>query len=140
MDMKEAKAAAMEAAKAKGQKMTPDQIKMLDSQMAMGMSMVANIRMNVVVSKGGTYTMTTTGGPGAQKPQAEEGTWTVKGNQVTFSGKKAGPGPKTLVGTLSPNGKTITFDVSKQAKEQAAKNGAPKGMKSPSVSIVFSKN
>ena len=140
MDMKEAKAAAMSAAKSQGKSMTPEQVKMMDQQMAMGMSMVANIRMNVVVSKGGTYTMTTTGGPGAQKPQAEEGTWVVKGNKVTLSGKKATMGPKTLVGTLSPNGKTITFDVSKQAKDQAAKGGAPKGMKTPSVTIIFTKN
>ncbi|MEI7575287.1 MAG: hypothetical protein WCK51_00210 [Armatimonadota bacterium] len=140
MDMKEAKAAAIKAAEAGGKKMTPEQVKMMDQQMAMGMSMVSGIRMNAVLMKGGKYTMTTTGGPGAQKPQTEEGTWTMKGNQVTMTGSKSSKGPKTLVGTLSSNGKTITFDVSKQAQEQASKSGAPKGMKTPSVSIVFTKN
>ncbi len=140
MDMKEAKAAAIKAAESKGKKMTPEQIKMMDQQMAMGMTMVANIRMNVVMEKGGKYSMTTTGAPGSQKAETETGTWTLKGNQITLSGSKQGKGPKTVVGTLSANGRTITVDLSKVAKEQAAKQGAPQGMKAPSVTLVFTKN
>lgn len=140
MDMKEAKASAIKAAEANGKKLTPEQVKMMDSQMSMGMAMVSGIRMNAVVMKGGKYTMTTTGAPGEQKPKAEEGTWTVKGNQVTLTGNKSSMGPKSLVGTLSANGKTITFDMSKVAKDQAGKQGAPKGMKMPSVTLVFTKN
>lgn len=140
IDMKAAKEQAIAQASKGGKKLTPEQIKMMDQQMAMGMSMVTAIRMNAVIEKGGKYTMTTTGGPGSQKPEVETGTWTQKGNQITMTGSKSSKGPKTLVGTLSGNGKTITFDVSKQAKDQAAKNGAPKDFKTPPVTIVFTKN
>lgn len=125
---------------AKSGKMTPEQKKMVESQMTMASTMLAAMRMNVEFQKGGKYTMTTTGAPGMQKPETETGTWSIKGNQVTMTGSKSGKGPKTVVGTLSGNGKTITVDLTKQAKEQAAKSGAPKDAKVPPVTIVFTKN
>lgn len=140
MDMKEAKASAIKMAESKGKKMTPEQIKMMDQQMAMGASMVSGIRMNVVFEKGGKYSMTTTGAPGSQKPETETGTYTLKGNTITLTGSKQGKGPKVVSGTVSANGKTINVDLSKVAKAQAGKNGAPQGMKIPSVTLVFTKN
>jgi len=118
----------------------PEQKKMVEQQMAMASTMLAAMRMNVDFQKGGKYTMTTTGTPGSQKAESETGTWTIKGNQVSMTGSKSGKGPRTVVGTLSSNGKTITVDLTKEAKAQAAKSGAAKDTKVPPLTIVFTKN
>ena len=119
--------------------MKPEQQKMIKSQMGMAKSMLAAMVFKMELKKDGTYTMTTSGAPGQKGDKAETGKWTLKGNTITVTGSKSGQGPKVLTGTVSGNGKTITFDISKVAKEQATKQGAPKGTNVPSMTMIFTK-
>lgn len=122
------------AAQMKG--MTPEKRKQAEPFIAMAMQAIKNMKVTLQVNKDGTFTSTTVGAPGAKGPQTDKGRWTLKGNQLTMTGDKKDKGPNSLVGTVSSNGKTIVFDMTKIAKASAGANAS----KVPSTKMIYTKN
>ena len=114
--------------------MTPEQSKQIESGMKMGMDAVKNAVFDLTIAKDGTYTMKTPALMG-QASREEKGKWTLKGNKITMNDPKAASGPKSITGTLSADGKTITIDMTQAAQA----NAKGSGMTPPKTTMIFKK-
>jgi len=93
--------------------MTAEQKKQMEPMIAQQKEALKKASINFVFKKGGTYTATSVGMPGAAKPST--GKWTLKGSTLTIvpdpkEGQMAS-GPKSMSGEVAPTGKVITFSV-----------------------------
>lgn len=91
----------------------PEQQKAMVKQIADQMKKVA-IALTVKGNK--TYVMTISGAPmQSQKSQTQEGTWSQSGDKITFTNKPNAKEPnqpkQPLSGTITKNGKTLTFQI-----------------------------
>lgn len=87
--------------------------------MAQQMKMLASVRMNLTMNSNNTFTIVTPpmqAGGQTMPASTSTGTWSVKGNQVTFTTKKsnntevkAGTQGSVQTMTLSADGKTMTL-------------------------------
>ncbi len=82
------------------------------AQMDQGMAKLKKTVISITFKGNKTFSATTSGMPGQDKPQ--NGTWTQSGNTVTLTGTNKGPDgkahPQTF--TLSKDGKTLSTAVS----------------------------
>jgi hypothetical protein len=112
--------------------MVAQQIKMLDQTE----KMMGKATISLELKKDHTLSITQTMNG---KAQSDKGKWTQMGNKVKMFGfSNASQGPKDMTGAISPNGKSIFFDLTDEMKKEAAKKGAPPGF-SGKMSINFTK-
>jgi len=105
--------------KDKAAKATPDQKKQAEQILsvidAQQKSMNAAV-LKLELKKDGTLTLQQTMGG---KKENETGKWSAKGNTIKISNLNGkGNGPKEMTGTISKDGKTLFFDLTKEIQKQ----------------------